>query len=49
MVMAEGTAQIAGGEEEDRDDFSGPIGKGGLKKALDWIVHDHLQLSAISL
>jgi len=48
VIMAKGAAEIAGGEEEDRDDFPGPIGKRGLDEALDWIIHDNLQLSAIS-
>jgi hypothetical protein len=48
VVMAEGAAEITGGEEEDRDDFPEPIGKRSLKEPLDWIVHDNQQLSAIS-
>jgi hypothetical protein len=41
VVMAERTAEVAGGEEKDRDDLPGPIGKRGLNEALDGIGHCH--------
>jgi hypothetical protein len=48
MVVTERTAQIAGRKKKDRNHSSGPVGKGGLYKALDGIGHKSDMLSAIS-
>jgi hypothetical protein len=39
MIMAVMTAKIAEGQEKDRHDFARPIGKRGLDKSFDGIVH----------
>jgi hypothetical protein len=43
VVVAEGAAEIAGGEKKNGGDLPGPVGKGGFQETFDRIRIGHVR------